>query len=60
VEPAAHRLARFFASSVELMKVLARACGHHNLNQFCLDDLTTFDRDMASLAGVRYCGVMPP
>jgi nitrite reductase/ring-hydroxylating ferredoxin subunit len=59
VEPAAQRLARFFEASVELMKVLARACGHNHLNRFCLDDLTTFDRDMASLSGVAYCGVTP-
>jgi glutamate synthase domain-containing protein 2/nitrite reductase/ring-hydroxylating ferredoxin subunit len=60
VEPAARRLARFLSSSVDLMKVLARACGHRHLAEFCLDDLTTHDRNMASLAGVRYCGVMPP
>jgi glutamate synthase domain-containing protein 2 len=60
VEPAAQRLNRYLRASVELMKVLARACGHRHLNEFCLDDLTTFDRDMATLAGVRYAGVTPP
>ena len=57
VEEAALRLQRFFESSVELMGVLARACGHSSLNEFTIDDLTTFDRDMAHLAGIAYGGV---
>jgi len=56
VDEAAHRLARFFAASVELMQVLARATGHRSLSEFTLDDLTTFDRDMAHLAGIAYGG----
>jgi hypothetical protein len=39
------------------MKSLARACGHHHLNEFNLVDLTTFKRDMADLAGVPYGGM---
>jgi len=58
VDDAAERLARFFAASIELMGVLARACGHNHLNQFCLDDLTTFKREMADLTGIEYGGVM--
>ena len=57
VDHAAQRLANFFHASTELMQVMARACGHDHLNQFRLDDLATFDRDMASLAGVRYSGL---
>ena len=57
VDEAAQRLARFFAASVELMGVLARACGHESLSEFCLDDLTTFDREMRHLAGIAYGGV---
>ena len=57
VEDAAKRLHRFLTASVELMQVLARACGHTHLNQFNLDDLTTFHREMAHLTGVRYGGV---
>jgi len=44
-------------ATVHLMQVLARACGHHALSQFCVDDITTFDRDMAALAGIPYSGV---
>jgi glutamate synthase domain-containing protein 2 len=57
VEPAAARLTRFFEATVELMKVLARACGHRHLNEFGTDDLTTFKRELAELAGVSFGGV---
>jgi glutamate synthase domain-containing protein 2 len=57
VEPAAARLTRFFEATVELMKVLARACGHRHLNEFGTDDLTTFKREVAELAGVSFGGV---
>ena len=57
VEKSAERLARFLETSVELMKILARACGHTHLNQFTLDDLTTWKEEMARLAGVPFGGV---
>lgn len=59
IELAARRLERFFASSVELMQVLARACGHTHLNQLRARDLTTWKRDVAYLTGVQYAGVVP-
>ena len=55
----AKRLANFFHASVELMQVLARACGHDHLNQFSLSDLTTWKRGVAHLTGVPYGGVHP-
>ena len=57
VDEAAHRLARYFGAATDLMTVLARACGHRTLGEFMVEDLTTFHRDMASLAGVSYGGV---
>jgi methylamine---glutamate N-methyltransferase subunit C len=57
VEDAARRLTSFLESTVELMTVLARACGHAHLSELCLDDLTTFDREMHHLAGVPYGGL---
>ena len=57
VEEASERLSRFFASTVQLMKTLARACGHSHLDEFRLDDLTTVKREMADLAGVPFAGV---
>jgi len=60
VDEAAQRLARFLGAAVELMKILARACGHRSLRDFSIDDLTTFDPGMARLAGVSYAGVDAP
>ena len=57
VDEASQRLHRFFEATTELMCVLARACGHDRLDQFCTDDLTTFDREMAQLTGIDYGGV---
>jgi glutamate synthase domain-containing protein 2/nitrite reductase/ring-hydroxylating ferredoxin subunit len=57
IDAAADRLARFLEASVDLMQVLARACGHGHLRDFSLNDLTTWDHDMVRLAGVPYGGV---
>ncbi len=57
VERGADQLARFLTSSVELMTVLARACGHARLSDFRADDLTSWRRDVADLVGVGYAGV---
>ena len=59
VEESARRLARFLEASVSLMQVMARACGHRHLQQFSLDDLSTFREEMARLSGVAYSGVGP-
>ncbi|MEA2009384.1 MAG: glutamate synthase, partial [Actinomycetota bacterium] len=60
VDEAADRLARYFESTVALMQVLARACGHRHLNGFSPNDLTTFKRDMADLSGVGFAGPGSP
>ena len=57
VEKSARQLANFFEASVELMQVMARACGHDHLSKFTADDLTTWKRKMADLSGVRYGGL---
>ncbi|MGL6315038.1 glutamate synthase-related protein [Vibrio sp. WXL103] len=57
VEKSSQQLANFFNASVELMQVMARACGHTHLSQFNHHDLATWHRDMAYLSGVRYAGV---
>ncbi|MFQ5425837.1 MAG: glutamate synthase-related protein [Gaiellales bacterium] len=56
VEEAAKRLDRFLRAATELMAVMARACGHTSLAALCPHDLTTFDREMAALAGIRFGG----
>ncbi|MFG0304619.1 MAG: glutamate synthase-related protein [Phycisphaerales bacterium JB040] len=57
IEESAQRLQRFFEASTELMRVMARACGHDTLAGFNPDDLTSWKRDVADLAGVRYAGI---
>jgi glutamate synthase domain-containing protein 2 len=57
IDQSAQRLERFLRASVDLMCVLARACGHDRLSAFSTSDLTTWKRDIADLTGVRYAGV---
>jgi len=60
VDKSAHQLKNFLQGSVGLMQVMARACGHDSLGKFSIDDLSTWNRDMALLSGVRYAGVLDP
>lgn len=57
VDKSAERLTNFFEASVELMQVMARACGHSHLSAFDLSDLTTWKREMADLSGVAFGGL---
>ena len=57
VQVGAQKLARYFGASVELMQVLARACGHNSLSDFAHRDITTWKKEMADLSGVRFGGV---
>ena len=59
IQPGAERLARLFGASVELMQVMARACGHDQLSGFRKSDLATWKRDMADLSGVQFAGDTP-
>ncbi len=59
VDASAQRLKNYLEATTELMSVMARACGHTHLNQFCPDDLTTWNRDIAYLTGLVYAGVTP-
>lgn len=60
VQVGAERLERFFRASVELMQVMARACGHDHLSKFAPTDLTTWKTEMARMTGLRYGGVTHP
>lgn len=57
IDEAAQRLSRFLGASVELMQVMARACGHSHLQHFKNSDLSTWKESMARLAGVSFGGV---
>ena len=56
VDESARRLARFFEASVELMKLMARGCGHNHLNRFNRDDITSWKKEVAELAGIDFAG----
>ncbi|MEZ9863363.1 glutamate synthase-related protein [Vibrio breoganii] len=60
VDKSSKQLHNFFNASVELMQVMARACGHHSLSEFNKKDLATWHREMALLSGVRYSGYGEP
>jgi len=57
IEKSSAQLHNFFIASVELMQVMARACGHDDLNKFNNNDLATWHREMALLSGVAYSGL---
>ncbi|BAJ03438.1 glutamate synthase-related protein [Shewanella violacea] len=59
IDKASMQLANFFNASVELMQVMARACGHHSLSDLNKDDLATWHREMAHLSGIHYAGFTP-
>ncbi len=59
INQSARQLATYFEATVDLMKILARACSHDHFNQFSMDDLTTWNRDMAYLTDIPYAGVVP-
>lgn len=56
VDVASQRLANYFSASTDLMKVMARACGHSHLKDFNLNDLSTWHKDLAELVGVEWSG----
>jgi len=58
IEKSSTQLHNFFGASVELMQVMARACGHDDLSKFNNNDLATWHREMALLSGVAYSGLM--
>ena len=58
IDKSSTQLHNFFGASVELMQVMARACGHNDLSKFNNNDLATWHREMALLSGVTYSGLM--
>ncbi len=57
VDQSAKQLENYLTSTIELMKILARACGHNSLSKFTRSDLTTFKPEMSKLSGVEFSGV---
>lgn len=57
IDKSANQLYNFFNASTELMKVMARACGHNHLNKFNQKDITTWKKDMSDLTGIKFGGL---
>ena len=57
IEASAKQLKNFFEATNDLMKVIARACGHDDVSKFNHYDLSTFDYDMHLLTGIQYAGI---
>lgn len=57
IQQSAKQLHNFFEASKELMQVVARACGHDDINKFCQEDITTFNYEMYKLTGIQYAGI---
>ena len=57
IDKSSLQMQTFFNASVDLMKVMSRACGHNDFNKFNKDDLATWHREMALLSGVNFSGV---
>ena len=58
IDKSAKQLFNFLSATTELMQVMARACGHHHLNEFSIDDLTTWKKEMSQLTGIEYGGIL--
>jgi len=59
IDLSAEKLARFFSATSQLMQVMARACGHDSLSKFELNDITTWKKEIADIAGIQFAGISP-
>ncbi|MGK0317004.1 MAG: glutamate synthase domain-containing protein 2, partial [Saprospiraceae bacterium] len=57
IESSAQQLKNFFLATNDLIKVIARACGHDDVSKFNENDLSTTDHDMHKLSGISYAGL---
>lgn len=57
IESSAKQLNNYFTATSELIKVVARSCGHDDVRKFNQNDLSTFDYDMHRLTGINYAGI---
>ena len=59
IDQSAKQLHNFFTASNDLLKVVARSCGHDNIKKFNFSDLSTLNIEMHRLTGIPYAGVNP-
>ncbi len=59
IENSAKQLHNFFAATNDLIKVIARSCGHADIGDFDSSDLSTFDYNLHKLTGINFAGTNP-
>ena len=59
IDSSAKQLHNYFDATNNLIKVIARACGHDDISKFNFEDLSTFNHDMHRLTGINYGGLNP-
>jgi glutamate synthase domain-containing protein 2 len=57
IDKSATRLHNFFDATNQLIKVVARSCGHNDVTKFNSNDLSTFNYKTYQLTGINYAGV---
>jgi glutamate synthase domain-containing protein 2/nitrite reductase/ring-hydroxylating ferredoxin subunit len=57
IESSAKQLYNFFIAANDLIKVIARSCGHDDVKEFNFNDLSTLDYNMHRLTGIKYAGI---
>jgi glutamate synthase domain-containing protein 2 len=57
MDASAKQLHNFFTAANDLIKVIARACGHRRIDDFNFNDLSTIDYSIHQLTGIRYAGI---
>ncbi|MDI9338103.1 MAG: glutamate synthase-related protein [Alphaproteobacteria bacterium] len=57
IDASATQLYNFLIATTQLIKVIARACGHDDIAKFNRNDLSTYNYDIHKLTGIKYAGV---
>ena len=57
IESSAKQLHNFFEATNQLLKVVARSCGHNDVTKFNFDDLSTYNYDIHRLTNINYAGI---
>ena len=57
VAASAARLRNYLEATVDLMKVLSRACGYDSFTKFNKADLSTYDETLHQLTGIAWAGL---
>jgi len=58
IESSAKQLFNFFSATNDLIKVIARSCGHNDISKFNFNDLSTLHYEMHKLTGIKFAGII--